>query len=81
MAIYFIIPFGTPLEEIERHVISETLRRTDGDKKLTAQLLGVATRTIYRKIEAFQEDDKKTDDDKAPLPEDAEDDSPDASLP
>lgn len=51
---YFLIPFGTSLEEIERHVISETLRRTNGDKKLTSQLLGVATRTIYRKMEAFQ---------------------------
>lgn len=61
---YFVIPFGTPLDEIERHVISETLRRTEGDKKLTAQLLGVATRTIYRKIEAFQEEEKRQDDDK-----------------
>jgi two-component system response regulator HydG len=86
---YFIIPFGTPLDEIERHVISETLRRTDGDKKLTAQLLGVATRTIYRKIEAFQDGDKKTDDEK-PLPIDESEetdlpvhpnDAPDASLP
>ena len=42
---------GTSLEEIERRVIGETLRMTDGDKKLAAQLLGIATRTIYRKLD------------------------------
>jgi len=47
------IPFGIPLEEIERKVILETLHRTGGDKKLTAQVLGVATRTIYRKMGQF----------------------------
>ena len=31
-------------------VIRETLAMTRGDKKLAAQLLGIATRTIYRKI-------------------------------
>ncbi len=45
---------GTPLEEIERKVILETLRHTKGDKRLAAQLLGIATRTIYRKIEVFR---------------------------
>lgn len=57
---YFIIPFGTPLEKMEQIVIRETLRRTGGDKKLTAQLLGIATRTIYRKIDAFQQDDEES---------------------
>lgn len=44
------VPLGTTLEEIERRVIDETLRMTHGDKRLTANLLGIATRTIYRKI-------------------------------
>jgi len=44
------IPIGTPLDTIERMVIRETLQATKGDKKLAAQLLGIATRTIYRKI-------------------------------
>jgi two-component system response regulator HydG len=44
------VPIGTPLEEIERRVIRETLAVTGGDKRLAAQLLGIATRTIYRKI-------------------------------
>jgi DNA-binding NtrC family response regulator len=42
---------GTPLEEVERTLIRETLRFTRGDKRLAAQLLGIATRTIYRKLD------------------------------
>jgi two-component system response regulator HydG len=45
------ISVGTSLEEIERRVIQETLRLTKGDKRLAAQLLGIATRTIYRKLD------------------------------
>jgi two-component system response regulator HydG len=45
------ISIGTPLEEIERIVIRETLKKTEGDKKLAAHLLGIAPRTIYRKLE------------------------------
>jgi two-component system response regulator HydG len=44
-------PIGTPLEEMERRAIRETLRYTNGDKKRAAQLLGIATRTIYRKLD------------------------------
>jgi DNA-binding NtrC family response regulator len=48
-------PLGTPLEEIERRVIKATLDHTAGDKRLAAQLLGIATRTIYRKLAADEE--------------------------
>ena len=41
---------GTPLDEIELRMIHETLRHTKGDKRVAAQLLGIATRTIYRKL-------------------------------
>jgi two-component system response regulator HydG len=41
---------GTPLEEVERRMIRETLKHTAGDKSLAAQLLGISTRTIYRKL-------------------------------
>jgi two-component system response regulator HydG len=44
-------PIGTPLAEIEMRVIRETLRHTRGDKRLAAKLLGIATRTIYRRLE------------------------------
>ena len=45
-------PLGMPLAEIEMRVIHETLRHTRGDKRLTAKLLGIATRTIYRRLES-----------------------------
>jgi two-component system response regulator HydG len=41
---------GTPLDEVEHRLIRETLSHTDGDKSLAAQLLGISTRTIYRKL-------------------------------
>jgi two-component system response regulator HydG len=44
------IPLGMPLEEVEQRLIEETLRRTKGDKELAAKLLGIASRTIYRKL-------------------------------
>jgi two-component system response regulator HydG len=46
---------GTPLEEIELRVIRETLRHTKGDKSVAAQLLGISTRTIYRKLDGVPE--------------------------
>jgi two-component system response regulator HydG len=42
---------GTTLEEIELRVIRETLRHAKGDKSIAAQLLGISTRTIYRKLD------------------------------
>jgi len=45
------VPLGTTLDEVERVVIRETLRQTRGDKNLAAQLLGIAARTIYRKLD------------------------------
>jgi two-component system response regulator HydG len=42
---------GTTLDEIERRMIAETLRHTDGDKTRAASLLGITARTIYRKLE------------------------------
>jgi len=50
-----VIPIGTPMEEIERRVIHETLRHTKGDKNLAARMLGIAARTIYRKLAAEEE--------------------------
>ncbi len=41
---------GTPLEEVERRLIRETLRQADGDKSVAAQLLGISARTVYRKL-------------------------------
>ncbi len=55
-----VIPIGTPMEEIERRVIHETLRHTKGDKNLAARLLGIAARTIYRKLAADEAEVQKS---------------------
>ena len=57
-----VVPIGMPLEEIERMVIRETLRVTGGDKRLTGQLLGIATRTIYRRLAEERGDRDEGDD-------------------
>src|SRR4030065_963925 len=52
-----VIPFkiGTPLEEVEREMLAQTLKATKGNKRRAAELLGVNVRTIHRKIEAMGE--------------------------
>jgi two-component system response regulator HydG len=56
-----VFDIGTPLEEIELRVIRETLRSTKGDKSVAAQLLGISTRTIYRKLDGVTEDEEARD--------------------
>jgi len=55
------IPVGMPLEEIELKMIEETLRHTGGDKRAAADLLGIARRTIYRKLNRNPKDPTQKD--------------------
>lgn len=45
-----LIPLGMPMDEAEELLIRETLKRTGGDKKTAAHLLGIHVRTIHRRI-------------------------------
>jgi two-component system response regulator HydG len=45
------VPLGTTLEQVEELLIRKTLEATEGDKQMTARLLGVNSRTIYRKLD------------------------------
>jgi DNA-binding NtrC family response regulator len=47
-----IPPFLT-LEEIEREAIEQTLERTGGNVKKTAQILNLHRPTLYRKLKRF----------------------------
>lgn len=58
------IPFGMPLREIEKKIIIETLRRSKGDKEITANLLGITPRTIYRKMNSLEEEEKQEEEQK-----------------
>jgi len=52
------VSIGTPLEEVERRLIFETLKYTKGDKRVASQLLGIATRTIYRRLETLRAEEE-----------------------
>jgi two-component system response regulator HydG len=62
------IRMGTPLDQIERLVIEETLKWTKGDKKLAAGVLNTSLRTIYRRLTEYDRDGLGADD-LAELPE------------
>jgi transcriptional regulator with PAS, ATPase and Fis domain len=49
------IRIGTPLEEVEKEMLIQTLRATKGNKRKAAQLLGINVRTIHRKMEEIEE--------------------------
>lgn len=50
-----VIPFGTPMDEIQQIAIEATLEKTNGDKNLAASLLGITVQTIYRKLKTANE--------------------------
>ncbi|HLU05385.1 MAG TPA: sigma-54 dependent transcriptional regulator [Woeseiaceae bacterium] len=45
---------GTPLAEIERRTILSTLEHYDGDKKKTAEVLGVSLKTLYNRLKQYK---------------------------
>ncbi|TET38575.1 MAG: sigma-54-dependent Fis family transcriptional regulator [Planctomycetota bacterium] len=47
------IPVGSSLADAEKILIKETLSYTGGNKTKAAKLLGIGTRTLYRKLEAY----------------------------
>lgn len=59
-------PTGTPeppadslptLEDAEKELIAEALRRFDGNRRQTARALGISERTLYRKIREIEEEE------------------------
>jgi len=64
------IRMGTPLDQIERLVIEETLKWTRGDKKLAAGVLNTSLRTIYRRLTEYDQSAPGDD-----LPEGLDDES------
>ena len=53
-----ILEFEVPtkIEDIERHIITATLRYANNDKSQTARLLGIARKTLYRKLEQYEKE-------------------------
>jgi len=50
-----IIPAGVALEEIEKAAIIKTLNVNEGNKTETAQDLGISVKTLYNKLDKYQE--------------------------
>ena len=50
------IPLGSTLHEAEQRLIEQTIRYADGDKARAARILGIAPRTIYRKLRLANDD-------------------------
>ena len=47
------IPIGRiPLKDIEKIVMEETLKQSKGNKNIASKILGISTRTLYRKMDA-----------------------------
>jgi DNA-binding NtrC family response regulator len=44
------IPVGTTLAEVEDRIISATLQECSGDKEQAAKMLGISSRTLYRRF-------------------------------
>ena len=44
---------GMTIEQMERHLIRDTLAAVDGNRAKAAEMLGISERTLYRKIKAY----------------------------
>ena len=47
------VPPGVPLDQIERQAILSTLRMHGGDKRKTAEVLGIALKTLYNRLKRY----------------------------
>ncbi|MBI3649748.1 MAG: sigma-54-dependent Fis family transcriptional regulator [Acidobacteria bacterium] len=47
------IEVGTPIDEVEKRLILETLSYNNGDRTRTAQMLGIGRKTLYRKLQQY----------------------------
>lgn len=52
---YLRVPVGSSLEDAEKKLIFVTLDAADGDKKKTAEQLGVSLKTLYNKLNSYEE--------------------------
>ncbi|MBD3161950.1 MAG: response regulator [Candidatus Eisenbacteria bacterium] len=49
------VPIGTPLADVERVMILETLRANGGNKTRTAAILGISAKTLHNKLRVYRQ--------------------------
>jgi len=60
------VRIGTPIAEIERRAILATLESLDGNKRRTAEVLGMSLKTLYSRLNVYQAQDQgRSDADKS----------------
>ena len=47
------VPLGTPLSVAARELILSTLEHCGGERKRTAQMLGICTKTLYNRLREY----------------------------
>jgi DNA-binding NtrC family response regulator len=47
------IPLGSTMKEAEKEIILRTLEAQDGNKKITAEILGISRRSLYNKLAEY----------------------------
>ena len=47
------VPLGTPLSVAERELILSTLEHCGGERKRTAEILGICTKTLYNRLREY----------------------------
>jgi len=62
---FFKVKVGTPLAEVEQRILEETLRLTKGNKTLTAKILGIDPKTVFRKLKAGEAEEPSAADERA----------------
>jgi DNA-binding NtrC family response regulator len=52
-------PVGTPLDEVVRNHTLATLEHFGGNKRQTAEALGISLKTLYNRLKVYEEDDRQ----------------------
>jgi DNA-binding NtrC family response regulator len=48
-----VVPLGTPLSVAARDLILSTLEHCGGERKRTAEMLGICTKTLYNRLREY----------------------------
>jgi DNA-binding NtrC family response regulator len=48
-----VVPLGTPLSVAARELILSTLDHCGGERKRTAEMLGICTKTLYNRLREY----------------------------